>query len=173
MPFPAFGVGGRANNGLMLQAVSTETSGVKPPRIIRRLLRQDPAPSTLPGRSCVRPPAVWGQAEPIWKSLLVWLRTGHGHDQRRCSALDQARNDFGAALQDLPGEQAADLRRRGQSARSLRELWHLRADLYGMVARHRSQGEADRRLQQVNRHFPTSTQQTTTGPARPGRSLDD
>jgi hypothetical protein len=145
---------------------------VKPPRIIRRLLRQDPAPSTLPSRSCVQPPAVWGQEEPAWKSLLGWLRAGPGRDQRRRSALDLAREDFGAALQDLPGDQALDLRRRGESARSLRELWHLRADLYGMVARHRSQGEADRRLQRVNRHFPTSTQQTTTGPNRPGRSLD-
>ena len=157
----------------MLQAVSTETRVVKPPRLIRRLLRQEPAPSTLPSRSCVRPPAVWGQAEPVWKSLWGWLRSRPGHDERRSDALERARDDFGAALQDLPGDAAQDLRRRGQSARSLRELWHLRADLYGMVARHRSQGEADQRLQLVNRHFATSIQQTTTAATRPGRGLDD
>jgi hypothetical protein len=156
----------------MLQAVSTETRVVKSPRLIRRLLRQDPGHSSLPSRSCVRPPAVWGQAEPVWRSVWDWLRSSPGHDERRSEALERARGDFSAALQDVPGDAAKDLRRRGQSARSLRELWHLRADLYSMVARHRSQGEADRRLQLVNRHFATSQQTTTVAP-RPGHGLDD
>lgn len=162
----------------MLQAVSTETRAVNPQRLIRRLFQRQENVSggvpSQPSRSWVRPPAVWGQAEPVWKALWSWLRAGEGPDERRVSALDHARHDFAAALADLEDDNACDLRRRGQSARSLRELWHLRADLYSMVARHRSQPEADRRLQLVNRHFPTSTQQTTTSSApRPGRSLDD
>jgi hypothetical protein len=167
----------------MLQAVSTETKVVSPQRLIRRfLLRQEnvsgtvlPSRTSQHSRSWVSPPAVWGQAEPVWKALWTWLRAGEGPDERRVSALDNARSDFAAALADLEDDEAAcDLRRRGHSARSLRELWHLRADLYSMVARLRSQPEADRRLQLVNRHFPTSTQQTTTSSApRPGRSLDD
>lgn len=162
----------------MLQAVSTETKVVSPQRLIRRLfLRQENvsgSQAASPSRSWVSPPAVWGQAEPVWKALWTWLRAGEGPDERRISALDSARHDFAEALADLPADDACDLRRRGQSARSLRELWHLRADLYSMVARHRSQPEADRRLHMVNRHFPTSTQQTTTSSAlRPGRSLDD
>lgn len=157
----------------MLQAVSTETSGVKLPRLLWRLLRQEPAPSTLPGRPCVRPPAMWGQAEPVWTTLWNWLRARQGRDERHSGALDRARHDFAAALQDLPGEAALDLARRGQSARSLRELWHLRADLYSMVACHRSQAEADRRVQLVNRHLPTSTQHNTAAAHRPGRRLED
>ena len=130
----------RSNNGLMLNAAMSDVREMKAPRLFRRILSSAPATSTLPGRTSIRPPAVW---------------------------------DFGNALADLTTEDACDLRRRGQSARSLRELWHLRADLYSMVARYRSQGEADRRLQLVNRHFPTSTKRTTTTAApRQGQGLD-
>lgn len=151
----------------MLQAVSSETREVKTPSLLRRWRRAGAADSQ-PGRSCVQPPEPWGQAEPVWKALWGWLRatpaTPGGHP------LDAARRDFAAALADLDADDACDLRRRGSSARSLRELWHLRADLYSLVARHRSQPEADRRLQQVNRHFPTRTQPATA--PRPGRSLE-
>jgi hypothetical protein len=158
----------------MLQAVSTETRVVKVPSLFRRLFRRDAAPTgASSGRPLVHPPGVWGQAEPVWKALWTWLRAGPGPDERRASSLETARHDFAAALADLNEPDAHDLRRRGQSARSLRELWHLRADLYSIVARYRSQAEADRRLQHVNRHFPTRTQTVATTGTRPGRGLDD
>ena len=80
---------------------------------------------------------------------------------------------FAAALDDIQADDAVDLRRRGRSARSLRELWHLRAELYGVVARHRSQAEADRRMGLVNLHFPSSARPalvagTATAPAPAG-----
>ncbi len=139
----------------------------RPPRLLRRWWRRaaaEPA-SVPPSRSAVRPPAVWGQAEPVWRSLWNWMRAGDAPDQRRLSALDRARQDFAAALADLDSDSALDLRRRGQSARSLRELWHLRADLYSLVARHLSQTEADRRLSTVNRHFPSSTKPASSRPS--------
>ncbi|WP_374568570.1 hypothetical protein [Ideonella sp.] len=158
----------------MLNTAMSDVREMKAPRLFRRILSSAPAPSTLPNRTAIRPPAVWGQAEPVWKSLLNWLRPNRPQPaERRTLTLEGARRDFANALADLTTEDAVDLRRRGQSARSLRELWHLRADLYSMVARYRSQGEADSRLQLVNRHFPTSTKPTTTAAApRQGQRLD-
>jgi hypothetical protein len=53
-----------------------------------------------------------------------------------------------------------DLVRRAQHARSLRELWHLRSELYTLIARGSSQHEADARLARVNQHFPTRAQRS-------------
>jgi hypothetical protein len=55
-----------------------------------------------------------------------------------------------------------DLLRRAQHARSLRELWHLRSELYTLIARGTSQVEADARLARVNQHFPTRAHRTST-----------
>ncbi|MFO1339165.1 MAG: hypothetical protein U1F53_13235 [Burkholderiaceae bacterium] len=140
----------------------------RPPRLLRRWWRRavaDTPTSLPPSRSAVHPPAVWGQAEPVWRTLWNWLRAGDAPEQRRLSALEQARRDFTLALADLDSDSAVDLRRRGQSARSLRELWHLRADLYSLVARHLSQAEANRRLAIVNRHFPSSTKPANSRPS--------
>lgn len=157
----------------MLPLASTDVVGMKAPRLIRRWLRPVEPASTLPGRTSVSPPAVWGEAEPVWKTLWGWLHSSDAPAERQIHVLDEARRDFANALADIPAADACDLRRRGQTARSLRELWHLRADLYSIVARHRSQGEADRRLRLVNRHFPTST--TLSSPqstARPSQRHD-
>ena len=40
-------------------------------------------------------------------------------------------------------------------AKSMRELWHLRAEVFALVSLELSQLEADRRLAALNRHFPT------------------
>jgi hypothetical protein len=60
-------------------------------------------------------------------------------------------------MADLDSAQANGLRQRVNTARSLRELWHLRTELYGLVARDISQGQAEQRLALVNRHFPAGT----------------
>jgi hypothetical protein len=39
-------------------------------------------------------------------------------------------------------------------ARSLRELWHLRADVFRVVSMHRGQIEAQQRLDGLDSHFP-------------------
>lgn len=109
----------------------------------------------------VRPPAAWGQADSVWNSLWEWLRQSDDPAHRPVRTLEAARLDFCLALSDLTTRDAADLLRRGEHARSLRELWHLRAELYSIVARHRNQPEADRRLGRLNRHFPTGTSLAT------------
>ena len=157
----------------MLNATLTDVAGMKAPRLFRRIFGSAPAPQApQASRTAIRPPDVWGQAEPVWKTLWSWIRGSQEPIQHRKLTLDDARRDFAGALSDLITEDACDLRRRGQSARSLRELWHLRADLYSMVARYRSQGEADRRLQLVNRHFPASTKPTTTSATSRPEHLD-
>ena len=40
------------------------------------------------------------------------------------------------------------------NARSLRELWHLRSELFSLVSVHRGQHDAQARLNALNRHFP-------------------
>jgi len=128
--------------------------------LFRRLLGKRAAPAAPAYRASrieVRPPAVWGQAESVWVSLWTWLRHNDVNPERPLRVLDEARRDFCAALDGLATASAADLLRRGEHARSLRELWHLRAELYSLVARHLNQAEADRRVSLLNRHFPIGT----------------
>jgi hypothetical protein len=133
-------------------------------RTLSQWLGRRPAVAETTTRSSrieVRPPAAWGQADSVWNSLWEWLRHSDESAQRPARTLEAARLDFCLALGDLTTRDAADLLRRGEHARSLRELWHLRAELYSIVARHRNQPEADRRLAQLNRHFPTGTSLAT------------
>lgn len=121
-----------------------------------RLFRRRAAPSTS-GRVAVVPPSAsaapgWGGAEPVWTT---WWPSRVGHpDGGETELLAQARGDFCAALDDLPGAAVRDLRLRATYVASLGELWHLRTELYSLIACERSQAEADRRLTLVNRHFP-------------------
>jgi hypothetical protein len=68
--------------------------------------------------------------------------------------LENARRDFIEALLDIRTQQAGDLLRRIRLARSLRELWFLRAEVFGLVAHHRDQAEAGQRMAQLGTHFP-------------------
>lgn len=101
----------------------------------------------------VAPPSPAAQAESAWVSLWHWLRQG-ADDAGPVNRLQRARRDFNHALQDLHGDAVRDLRVRATHAGSLRELWHLRAELYQLIAFHLNQAEAERRLERVNRHFP-------------------
>jgi hypothetical protein len=111
----------------------------------------------------VNPPALWTDPEPAWQQIRRWMT---GLRRRRPLAeaavatapgdrLGQARADFAAALADVPGTASADLQTRIRHARSLRELWHLRTELYSLVARLHMQAEAERRLGRLNAHFPS------------------
>lgn len=134
----------------MLQVVtfSTDIHGMS---IFGRLRRPPPATTTLATRGQIRPPETWGQAAPVWESLLQWLSGKPASPD----PLPAARQDFLAALDGMAGSGAQDLRLRAEHAHSLRELWHLRAELYNLIARQRSQAEAERRLAVVNQHFTT------------------
>lgn len=128
-----------------------------PTLTLRRWKRSMPsmAPSSL--RSEVCPPSLRCAPESAWLRLWFWLLApAPGDAAPPPSRLQPARQDFLQALKDLHAHpETSALLQRVEQARSLRELWHLRADVYGLVGLHRSQSEAEQRLMHLNRHFPT------------------
>ncbi|WP_428021321.1 hypothetical protein [Aquabacterium sp.] len=72
------------------------------------------------------------------------------------------RAEFHAALMDMQSAKAFQVRYQIEASRSLRELWHLRADVFEIVAENRGEGEAKARVAALNHHFPE-------GPARSPR----
>jgi hypothetical protein len=69
--------------------------------------------------------------------------------------LPAVRQDFLQRLSDVQVDGAQALRLHVDNARSLRELWHLRTEVYRLVALQYSQAEAEQRLAALNHHFPT------------------
>ena len=112
--------------------------------------RQRTAPWSTSQRSEVFPP-------PTQYPLSPQRRDEHAavHEARLARGLRAIQREFTQALADIRTQEAGALLDRIGAARSLHELWHLRADVFNLVSRHRDQFEADRRLAQLNRHFPT------------------
>lgn len=132
--------------------------------LLHRLLhRKPPTPTTL--RMNVCPPDICPARSSLWATALRWL-VGNDTDAARSlrTPLERARKEFLDAMAGLDNDAATDLLRRAEHARSLRELWHLRSELYTLVARRVSQQEADRRMARVNQYFPTRTQRTSVLP---------
>jgi hypothetical protein len=104
----------------------------------------------------VRPPSLRQAPESWLGRFWFWLAAPEPQQASGpVSRLPAVRKDFRAALLDLPADRAADLMRRIELTRSLRELWHLRADVYRVVAIAHSQTVAEARLAALNCHFPT------------------
>jgi hypothetical protein len=141
----------------MFPALTTDEAHMSSSRLIRRLLRAHPSASPASRFPRVRPPAPWAQADSVWRQLWQWLRDDLDTPPRSQRSLIAARLDCAQALSGLDDPAARDLCQRCEHARSLRELWHLRAEVYSLVARRLSQGEADRRLQAINRHYTSTT----------------
>lgn len=113
----------------------------------------------------VRPPSLRHAPASLWQRLMFWLLAPAPHEAAPpLNRLPGVRNEFVACLVDLPSADAEDLISRISLARSLRELWHLRADVYRLVAVHHSQGEAEERLNRLNRHFPTRAPRSAFAP---------
>ena len=128
--------------------------------LLSRLLRKPAAPTTL--RMNVCPPDICPARATMWQQTLRWLVGGNVDAVPSLrTPLERARSEFVSALAGLVDSGDDDLLRRAQHARSLRELWHLRSELYTMIARRISQGEADLRLARVNQYFPTRAQRTS------------
>jgi hypothetical protein len=137
----------------MFAALTTDEAHMSSPRLIRRLLRAPATASPVTRHPGICPPAPWQQPDSVWHQLCQWLSSSPDKTPRSHRQLVAARQDCAQALCDLDGQAARDLALRCHSARSLRELWHLRAEVYSLVARELNQGEADRRLQTINRHY--------------------
>jgi hypothetical protein len=129
--------------------------------LFHRLLHRKPAaPTTL--RMNVCPPDVVPKRDSLWTATLRWLVGGDVEVAPALrTPLERARSEFVAALEGLAEVDHNGLLKRAQHARSLRELWHLRSELYTLIARRVSQIEADARLKRVNQHFPTRAQRTS------------
>ena len=145
----------------MFQPFQAEIQTMSTALFHRLLHRKLAAPTTL--RMNVCPPDVCPQPESLWSATLRWLVGGNVEVVPSLrTPLEKARSEFVAALEGLLDADHDGLLKRAQHARSLRELWHLRSELYTLIARRVSQSEADARLARVNQHFPTRAQRTST-----------
>jgi hypothetical protein len=107
--------------------------------------------------------------ETTWlQDLGAWWRSGfpaffEPRPVAENARLTEARIEFLAMLSDLKGAPVLVLRDRIRHARSLTELWHLRTDLFSVVAVQRDQAEAQDRLDWLNRYFPTRSPRSGFG----------
>ena len=77
--------------------------------------------------------------------------------------LRSVRREFIDALDDIPGHAADDAIAQIYVARSMHDLWHLRLDVFNLVSCEHDQAEAEHRLSQLNRHFPTRSPRSGFG----------
>ena len=110
-------------------------------------------PSSL--RLEVRPPSLCHAPDSFWQRLLVWLLAPTQDSAPPLRRLPPVRADFLACVADVDSEEAAVLGDRIEAAHSLRELWHLRTEVYRLVSLGHDQTQAEARLARLNRHFPT------------------
>lgn len=130
------------------------------------LLSKSRDAAQAPARIESCPPAPFGHTPSLIDRLIDWLGEGFDRGSRRETAsndslpppgitpLSAVRLEFADMLADIPTRAADLLTDRIQRARSLRELWHLRADVFNTVSCHCDQSEARSRLSRLNRHFP-------------------
>lgn len=104
----------------------------------------------------VRPPSLRHAPDRWWDRVLFWVLAPTPRDcAPPLNRLPGVQQDFHAALADVPLDRRASLALRINQARSLRELWHMRIDVYTLLAITHSEFEAAERLARLNRHFPT------------------
>ena len=80
-------------------------------------------------------------------TLMLWQKQSH-------PALELAREHFTQALRDVKNREAACLSMRIHYAHSLPALWHLRSDVFLLIALYHNEEEAFKRLKVLNQHFP-------------------
>lgn len=121
-------------------------------------------PSSLRVEVC--PPSLRCAPEGnAWQRLMFWLMAPAPQDTAPpVNRLPQVRTEFLATLADIEGEDAEALRRRIHDTRSLRELWHTRAEVYRVVGVAHNQTQAEDRLSLLNRHFPTRAPRSQFAP---------
>jgi hypothetical protein len=131
------------------------------PRWGRRSTLLDP--SSL--RPECQPPSLCHAPDSAWQRFMFWLLAPAPQDASPpLNRLPGVRTEFLAALADVVSEEAESLRLRIASARSLRELWHVRAELFRVLGCEHSESEAEQRLLLLNRHFPTRAPRSQLAP---------
>lgn len=121
----------------------------------------EPTPSGLGHRRAeVAPPSLFFRSRPAWRVWLsdvwtwLWELDEAQPQSTPMTGLVKVKAEFASALWDLQSMRANQVRDMIDRARSLRELWHLRADVFRVVAVHRGQVEAQQRLDGLDSHFP-------------------
>ena len=113
----------------------------------------------------VRPPSLRTAPDGGWQRLMFWLMAPAPRDAAPPPGrLPGVREDFLGAVADVRSEDAERLRDRIAFATSLRELWHLRAEVYRVVGVAHSQALAEDRVALLNRHFPTRAPRSQFAP---------
>jgi hypothetical protein len=136
---------------------------------------QAPSSSLMHSRVEVCPPELWPSSlswrgrvkrwsQRVVNQVAPWLP----EPARPINRLALVKTEFLDSLSDIDLERdtASPLLDRIERARSLREMWHLRSSVYGEVAMALSQGEAERRLAKLNRHFPVRAPRTGLAPVQ-------
>lgn len=120
------------------------------------------APSSL--RTEVCPPSLRQAPDSGWQRLMFWLLAPSPYEAAPPRGrLPGVRMDFIAALADVESQEADTMRSRIGATHSLRELWHLRAEIYRLVGIAHRQSEAETRVALLNRHFPTRAPKSQLG----------
>jgi len=137
----------------------------------------DTAGASTLNRTEVCPPEREHTASPWRTHLRNWLNVGWeaGRSPRtggdrpvlppRSATVIELQAEFASLISDVRADIAEDLLGLIERARSARELWHLRPRLYDLIARAHTEAEAQRRLEQLNRHFPTRERAARSGSA--------
>ncbi len=124
--------------------------------LLHRPRYRDSLASRIGWRAEVCPPSLRQAPRSAWNRLWFWLLApGPLQSSPPPNRLPPVRQDFLDSLGDLPLASTGTLPMRIGQAHSLRELWHLRAELYSVLALNHSQHEAEQRVARLNRHFPT------------------
>ncbi|MEK8084943.1 hypothetical protein WNB94_00870 [Aquabacterium sp. A3] len=133
------------------------------PRDARDTPLSDAALDHLPSdfrRQGAAPPALFWRSQPRWQRWLsaawrwLWDLDEPELSDVQPTPLNRVRAEFRNALWDLQSARADQVREQIERARSLRELWHLRADVFKAIAVHRGQIEAQLRIDHLDDHFP-------------------
>ena len=112
------------------------------------------APSAF--RVEVRPPSLRHAPESAWQRVMFWLLAPAPQEAAPpLNRLPLVRAEFLNTLVDVVTLEADALRERISAAHSLRDLWHLRTEVYSTLGVALSQTQAEDRLSRLNRHFPT------------------
>lgn len=116
-------------------------------------------------RTEVRPPSLCHAPDSAWQRFMFWLLAPAPFDAAPpLSRMPAVRAEFLETLRDIHTLDAKLLKDRIGFTRSLRELWHLRTEVYRVVAVARSQAEAEQRVAELNRHFPTRSPRSGFAP---------
>lgn len=123
-------------------------------------------------RKEVRPPSLFARSQPRWRQWVstawnwLWDDQDLEDHPQVLRGLTQVKAEFMSVVWDLQSYTATRVRESITHARSLRELWHLRADLFRLIAIHRGQAEANRRLESLDRHFPVRISAPAASPTK-------